>query len=341
MATTLKNIAQDLNLSVVTISKVLRDHPDISSETRERVLKRMKELNYRPNLAARALVTGRSFAIGLVVPDLVHPFYGHVAKALSSILRPKGYMLVLASSEDDPELEQQEIEQLLARRVDCLIVASTRKDRDLFRKLSDQQIPYVLIDRHFDDLSANFVGVDDVHVGRIATQHLLDAGCKRVAYIGGPEVSTSLGRLRGYRETVQSRGIPEKGEYVIMREHGDDAGEVAGYAAMKRLLDVRPRPDGVFCFNDPTAVGAMKAVLESGLGIPDDVAIVGCGNVTYADFLRVPLTSVDQQSSGIGERAGKLALSLLERRDSRPRQILLEPALVRRASTLRARGRKR
>jgi LacI family transcriptional regulator len=123
----LKDIAQDLDLSVVTVSKVLRDHPDISAETRERVLKRMKEVNYRPNLAARALVTGRTCAIGLVVPDLVHPFYGQVARALSSVLRVKGYSLVLASSEDEPGLEQQEIEQLLARRVDVLIVASTQK----------------------------------------------------------------------------------------------------------------------------------------------------------------------------------------------------------------------
>src|SRR5690349_22984253 len=115
MPVRLKDIAQDLNLSVVTVSKVLRDHPDIGPETRERVLKRMKELNYRPNLAARALVTGRTYAIGLVVPDLVHPFFGQVAKALSSVLRVKGYSLVLSSSEDDPELEQREIEQLLAR----------------------------------------------------------------------------------------------------------------------------------------------------------------------------------------------------------------------------------
>src|SRR5437763_17079583 len=116
MAARLKDIAQDLNISVVTVSKVLRDHPDIGPETRARVLQRMKELNYRPNLAARALATGRTYAIGLVVPDLVHPFFGQVAKALSGVLRRNGYCLVLSSSDDDPELEQEEIDQLLARR---------------------------------------------------------------------------------------------------------------------------------------------------------------------------------------------------------------------------------
>jgi LacI family transcriptional regulator len=340
MATTLKDIAQDLNLSIVTISKVLRDHPDISPKTRERVLKRMKELNYRPNLAARALLSGRTFAIGLVVPDLVHPFYGQIAKALSSVLRMKSYSLMLASSEDDPELEQQEIEQLLARRVDVLVVASTQKNGESFRRLKEENIPYILIDRRFKDLSGHFVGVNDVQVGKIATEHLLDVGCKRIAHIGGPDVSTSLGRLRGYRETLHARGIAERDDYVIMREHGDDAGEDAGYAAMKLLLDLQPVPDGVFCFNDPTAMGAMKAVLGSGLSVPDEVAIVGCGNVTYADFLRVPLTSVDQQSSSIGERAGKLALSLLDRQPSRPKQILLKPAVVQRASSMRSKSRK-
>jgi len=335
MPARLKDIAQDLNLSVVTVSKVLRDHPDIGPETRQRVLQRMKELNYRPNLAARALVTGRSYAIGLVVPDLVHPFFGQVAKALSNVLRVKGYSLVLASSEDDPELEQQEIDQLLARRVDMLVVASAQQKVEGFRRLQEQKTPYVLIDRSFEGLPAHFVGVDDVEVGRIATAHLLDVGCRRVAHIGGPDVSTAAGRARGYRELIAERGIKERAEYVVMRGHGDDAGDRSGYTAMQALLDLKPRPDGVFCYNDPTAMGAMKAVLDAGLEVPQDVAIVGCGNVTYADFLRVPLTSVDQQSAQIGERAAKLALSVLESAPLRPKQILLKPELVVRTSTQR------
>ena len=154
----------------------------------------MKELNYRPNLAARALVTGRSYIAGLVVPDLVHPFFGQVAKGLSSGLRKKGYSLVLSSSEDDPELEQQEIEQLLARRVDVLIVASAQSTVETFHRLEEQKIPYVLIDRRFDGLAANFVGVDDAAAGELATTHLIEAGCRRIAHIGGPKVSTDEGR---------------------------------------------------------------------------------------------------------------------------------------------------
>jgi LacI family transcriptional regulator len=126
--------------------------------------------------------------------------------------------------------------------------------------------------------------------------------------------------------------------YIEMREHGDDAGEASGYRAMQRLLALAPPPDGVFCYNDPTAMGAMKAALEAGLRVPEDVAIAGCGNVAYADFLRVPLTSVDQQSDVIGDRTARLALALLDSASpGRPKTVLLEPKLVVRASTLRPR----
>src|SRR5206468_1488251 len=129
---------------------------------------------------------------------LVHPFFGQVAKALSCALRGKGYSVVLASSEGDPLLEAQEIEQLLAQRVDVLVVASSQKHGDIFRRIQEQNTPVILIDRRYDGLSAHFVGTDDVEVGRIATEHLLDVGCRRLAHIGGPEVSTALGRFRGY-----------------------------------------------------------------------------------------------------------------------------------------------
>jgi len=335
MPARLKDIAQDLNISVVTVSKVLRDHPDIGPQTRQRVLQRMKELNYRPNLAARALVTGRSFAIGLVVPDLVHPFFGNVAKALSGVLRGKGYSLVLASSDDDPQLEEQEIDHLLASRVDVLVVASVLKHGEVFRKIQEQKTPVVLIDRKFEAVTANFVGVDDVEAGRIATEHLVEVGCRHLAHIGGPDVSTAAGRLRGYREVLLRNHLLERPGTVVLREHGDDAGENSAYSTMQGLLKLHPRPDGVFRYNDPTAIGAMKAVIEAGLGVPADVAIIGCGNVAYADFLRVPLTSVDQHSAEMGRRAARLALSLIGNPPRRPKQVVLTPVLVKRDSTRR------
>lgn len=337
MTARLKDIARDLGLSVVTISKVLRDHPDISAETRERVVRRMKELNYRPNLAARALVTGRTFIMGLVVPDLLHPFFAQVAKGLAGALRSNGYSLVISSSEEDPEFEQQEIDHLLARRVDALVIASAQFSVECFRRIEEQKTPYILIDRSFKGLAANFVGVDDVAVGSIATEHLIAIGCRRVAHIGGPQVSTAMGRLEGYRRALMRHGRDTPAEYVLSREHSTQASDANGYEAMQALLQLNPAPDGVFCYNDPTAMAAMKAILEAGLRIPEDVAVVGSGNLHYSGFLKIPLTTVDQASEQIGERAAALALSLVESKSPlRPQNILLEPKLIVRQSSRRA-----
>ena len=334
----MKDIARDLGVSVVTVSKVMRNHEDIGSETRERVLKRMKELNYQPNLAARALVTGRSSMMGLIVPDLVHPFFSQVAKGVSHVLRKKGYSLIISSSEEDRELEKQEIEQMLARGLDALLIASAQWTVESFRRIEAQGKPYVLIDRKFLGLASSFVGNDDRLIGGIATEHLIENGCRRIAYIGGKDVSPAVERLEGHRNVLAKHRRTVPNEYVICRSHGDDSGDLTGYQAMKDLLRLKQPPDGVFCYNDPTAMGVMKAILEAGLRIPDDIAIVGCGNVHYASLLRVPLSSVDQESESIGERAGKLALKLIESKNSlRPQTVLLPPKLIARASSLRNR----
>lgn len=337
MTVRMKDIARDLGVSVVTVSKVLRNHSDISQETRQRVLKRMKELNYRPNLAARALITGKTFTIGLIVPDLLHPFFAQVAKALSGVFRKQGYSLILSSSEEDPELEKQELDVLLARRVDAILIASAQWTVESFRQIEDQKIPYVLIDRHFVGLAANFVGVDDEAAGALATEHLIEQGCRRIAHIRGPEVSTAIGRAEGYRRTLAQHDItPLPGYVTPLGAYGDERGEASGYEAAKTLLALDQRPDGIFCYNDPTAMGVMRAILDHGLQIPQDIAVVGCGNVLYSDFLRVSLTTIDQDSQTIGERAAELALSLIDAKTPvRPTSISIVPTLVVRASSRR------
>lgn len=332
----LKDIARDLGVSAVTVSKVLRNHEDISAETRNRVLKRIKELNYQPNLAARALVTGRSHLIGLIVPDLVHPFFAELAKGVSGLLRSRGYGLVIASSEEDPELEKQEIGQMLARRLDALLIASTQWTVESFRKIEEQQRPYVLVDRKFSGLAANFVGTDDFAIGRLATTHLLQNGCHHIAYIGGEHVSTAIDRLEGYRGALVAAGLPIRDDYILCRPHADDAGDITGHKAAQELLTRFPRPDGIFCNNDPIAMGAMNAILEANLRIPEDVCIIGAGNVRYASALRIPLSSVDQDSQSLGARSAELALSLVQSKSAvRPKQIVLQPTLIARQSSLR------
>jgi len=341
MSTRMKDIARDLGVSVITISKVLRNHPDVGDETRERVLARVKELDYRPNLAARSLVTGRTYLVGLVVPDLLHPFFAEIAKSLSDVLRDSGYYLIVSSSEEDPDLEEQEINHLLARRLDTLIIASCRSTVDVFFRIEKQSTPYVLIDRNLPGLPANFVGVNDEAVGLLATGHLIDIGCKRIAHIRGPETSPSICRVEGYKRALAQAGLKVADDYIVTERKGDVGTKQRGAEAMNQLLSLKPRPDGVFCFNDPLAMGTMNYALDHGLRIPEDIAVIGCGNLHYDDSLRVPLSSIDQHSRRIGEEAARVALRILNSKvPPKPETVVLQPELIVRRSTQR-RGAKR
>jgi LacI family transcriptional regulator len=334
MPVRLKDIARDLGVSLITVSKAVRGMEDISEETRQRVLKRMAELNYRPNMMARGLASGKTYIVGLVVPDLLHPFFAEFAKSLNGVLRKHNYGLILTSSEEDPEIEQQEIRTVLTRGIDALLIASCQHTLQGFYGVEDQRTPFILIDRDFPSLRANFVGTDDHAAGLIATRHLLAAGKRRIAHIAGPELAPGADRLRGYKDALKEAGISPSQQFIISNPRVEEVGEDVGWQAMQRLLKSRPRPDAVFCYNDLTAIGAMHATLESGLSIPQDIAFIGCGNVRYSDYLRIPLSSVDQSTGQLGEEAGKLALALITNGTvPRPRSIRLEPKLVVRASS--------
>ncbi len=233
-------------------------------------------------------------------------------------------------------MEEQEINHLLARRLDTLIVASCRSTVELFFRIEKQKTPYVLIDRSLPGLTANFVGVDDEAVGLLATKHLIEIGCKRIAHIRGPETSPGVRRLQGYKKALAQGGLRIVDDYVIAALKGDVETRRRGAEAMAQLLMLRPRPDAVFCFNDPLAMGAMNHALEQGLRIPEDLAIIGCGNLHYDDSLRVPLSSIDQHSYRIGKEAARLTLKILKSKvPPKAECIVLQPELVARASTQR------
>jgi LacI family transcriptional regulator len=333
MAVRMKDIAYDLGVSVVTVSKVFNNHRDISPATRKRVLHRMKELNYQPSLHAQGLVSGQSFMVGLIVPDLVHAFFSEVAKSISAVVRKKGFGLVISSSNDDPQLEQDEISLMVRRRIDVLIVASCQENAKTLRTVA-REVPLVLLDRKFKDFDANFVGTDDVLVGKMATEHLIQMGYRRIAHIGGKKTSTSLGRFQGYRNALARHKISVPDSYIIHRKRSDESGDTTGRQAMEKMLKLKPRPDAVFCFNDPAAIGAMNAIIGAGLSIPHDIALIGAGNIRYAESFRVPLSTIDVSSSALGEFAGNMALKLAaEKRSSPARTIVVPPKLIVRDST--------
>jgi len=202
MTVRMKDIAEDLDVSLMTVSKALRNHGDISSQTRQRVAERAQQLRYQPNWAARSLATRRTYTIGLVIPDLMHSFFAEVAKGAGNRLGPRGYHIIIANSEENAETEVREIEALLARGVDGLIVASAQKNGDwLSRTLRRRRVPHVVIDRVVGGVEACYVGVDDTEVGALATTHLIEQGCRRIDFVYRPlSARTIAARIAGNRD---------------------------------------------------------------------------------------------------------------------------------------------
>ncbi len=334
MAVTMLDIAKDLDVSVVTVSKALRNKGSISVATRKRVLQRAKELNYQANWVARSLVTRRTFTIGLLLPDIRHPFFAEIAKAVAEIVRPLDYHVIISYFEEDPSLETTEAESLAARQVDGLILASAQAPGELklFESIRDRKVPFVLIDRPMAGVAASFVGVDNEAIGKLATDHLIAQGCRRIAHLRGPGMGIAAARMEGYRQSLKAHHLVMPPEYVVQASYDDNM----GYRAMQTLLQTKPVPDGVFCYNDPVAIGAMKAILEAGLNVPRDISVVGAGNVHYSDLLAVPLTTVDQGPSQIGTQAAELLMEqITSKRPVPPRKIFIVPKLVVRQSTQR------
>jgi LacI family transcriptional regulator len=335
MAVTMLDIAKGLGVSVVTVSKVLRNKGKISTATRKRVLRRAKELNYQTNWIARSLVTRRTFTIGLLLPDFTHSFFAEVAKAIAETIRPHGYHVIISYFEENPELEKNEAESLLARQVDGLIIASAQPPKrvELFKQIQQRKVPFVLIDRPMPGVKASFVGADNETIGGLATEHLIAQGCQRIAHLCGPAgIGIAAARLAGYRRALKKHGLTLSARYVLKANYEDST----GYKAMVKLLRMHPKPDAVFCYNDPVAIGAMKAIIEAGLNVPNDIAVVGAGNVHYSDLLAVPLTTVDQGTLEIGTRAAEILLEQIEsKRTLRPKKVSVAPKLVVRQSTQR------
>ncbi|MEO6923865.1 MAG: LacI family DNA-binding transcriptional regulator [Bryocella sp.] len=330
----MKDIASDLNLSKMTISRVLRGQTDVSAATKARVLQRMKELNYRPNVAARNLRSGSTFTIGLIVPSLATPFFAEVAKGLVETLRTAGYGLLISSAEENSETEQFEVGFQLSRQVDALLIASVQESAEFFNDLARQKKPLIMIDRKPPLFSAHFVGVRDRDIGYVAAAHLIKKGCRRVAYLRGPRTAAADLRYSGYRAALNDFNVTFRPDLVVESSETSHLEYKRGADAMRRLLREKVRLDGVMCYSDLLAVGVIDAALEKNLNVPGDLAVVGCGNLLPVQHLRVPLSSVDLVGLEVGQRAARLALRLLSSEKVAPyQQLNLPPRIVIRQSS--------
>jgi LacI family transcriptional regulator len=333
MATTMKRIAGELGVSITTVSKVLNNREDIGHETRARVLAKVAELGYQPNAVARSLTLRRTHTLGIVIPDLMHSFFVEIIAGLESVASARGFGLLLCSSNEDPAKEREELELLRQRQVDGIMLASANAlgNSDLLQRLTALGIGLVMIDR--DDHPAvrcDRVITDDEEVGRLATSHLIEQGCRAIAHIAGPSIVHAKRRAHGYRAALKEHGVRGRPEWMVRGGFK----EADGYRAMTKLLSHKPRVDGVFAANDPAAIGAMKAIWDAGLRVPQDVKVVGAGHIAMGDLLRVPLTTVSWSREDQGKRAGELLFERLGQKvTDKFRRVIIPPELVVREST--------
>ena len=331
--TTMKRIAGELGVSITTVSKVLNNREDIGHETRARVLAKVAELGYQPNEVARSLTLRRTHTLGVVIPDLMHSFFAEIVAGLESIASARGYGLLLCSSNEDPVKECAGIDMLRQRQVDGIVLASVNAagNTDRLQRLAALGIGLVMIDR--DDHAAvgcDRVVTDDVQVGRLATTHLIEQGRRAIAHISGPPIMHAKRRADGYRAALKAHGVRVRPEWVAQGGFMD----APGYRAMKKLLAVKPRIDAVFAANDLAAIGAMKAIWAAGLNVPDDIAVVGAGDIALGDLLRVPLTTVSWSREEQGKRAAELILARIEASPAEKfRRVVIPPRLVIRRSS--------
>jgi len=328
MPVTLADIAEELGVSMMTVSRAINNRGTISAETRERVLEVARQRGYQPNHQARGLATRRSFLIGLVVPDLTHSYFAELAKAISSIARPAGYEVLICSTEENAAQEVSEV-TALRHRTDGLIIASslTQAEAGVYRRLIREGARLVFLDRHFERMAGRAVVTDNVLVGRLATEHLIKLGYRSIGHLRSAEISIAKDRFEGYQQALREHGISF--DQKLVRDCG--LFEQNGYEAMRDWIAEGKLPRAIFAVNDPTAIGAMSALHEAGIKIPDEVAICGAGAIHYGPLLRVPLTTVNWDLTEMGQQATHLLIETIDGskpKNGGPRKVVVKPELV-------------
>jgi len=325
---TLKEIATSLNLSVMAVSKALRDAPDISVATKGRVQAEARRLNYIPNRAAQNLRLRRSGLIGVVLPRINHTYYSHLLWGVERQAEAIGLQVLLGSSLDRAENEMREVQKLIARQVEALLLIPAVRWQHRLATLElvrASGIPTVLLDAYpagaenFPRVS--WVVCDDQRGGYMATEHLLERGHREILFLAGPNgSSSSAGRFSGYQKALAAAGIPYSDARVFLADKDIDSGR----KAMTQALSENAPFTAIVAHNDSVAIGAADTLFQQGYDIPEDVSIVGFGDGLLAENFRVPLTTVRVPQTEMGEAALRLAIEMQKGHPVQPRQLPVE-----------------
>ena len=328
---TVRDVARRAGVSAMTVSRVNNGNAGVRPETRKRVEHAVTELDFVPNGVARGLMSSKTGALGLIVPDIGNPFFATVVRGAESVARRAGYRLLLCNSEGDLALERQYIEDMISHRVEGLIIAPLGdRSKVNLMPLVRRKFPFVLIDRSVAGLDADLVQADSVSGARKLVSHLIGLGHRRIAVIIEPDnVSTARERMQGYREALKAGGLKFAPE-LIVRTSADRAG---GHMAMRKLLELDPLPKAVFAVNNMTALGAMQAIRERGLVVPKDIALVCFDDVEHLAVLSPFLTVINQPTETFGTLSSRLLLDRISGEVGEwPRRVVLDADLIVRES---------
>ncbi|WP_125154313.1 LacI family DNA-binding transcriptional regulator [Clostridium rectalis] len=332
MATTLKHIAEKLNISVAAVSKALNNSSDISEKTKRLVCETAKAMNYTPNAIARGLVTNKTNTIGIIIPDITNPFYPEIELGIEDTVSKKGYNVFLCNSNGKVKREEEYMRLLISKKVDGIIWAPVGGENT--ELINNIEIPLVTLCIKSGYENENFIGIDDFQGGYIATKHLLANGYKNILYIGDKNnIKSTKERLNGYKKALNEFNIEIKDELIV----GGSFTRESGYEITKEIFTNYKDIDGIFAVNDLIALGAMQALRELGFKIPDEVGIVGFDDISFAKLEEISLTSVIQPKYNMGTLAADMILRKIENNDKFCENVTLQPKLAIR-STVRKRA---
>jgi LacI family transcriptional regulator len=309
---TIKDIARELGISPSTVSRALKDHPDISVETKKAVNALADKLNYQPNIVALNLRQKKTNTIGVIIPEVVHFFFSTVISGIEDVAYSAGYNVILAQSNESYTREVAHVKALFNSRVDGMLLSLSRETTnfDHVESIISKGVPIVFYDRMYNSPTSSKVIVDDYAGAKEAVNHLITQGCKNIVHlVGAPNLIISIERLRGYKDALKENNMPVREEYIIACDSGTFE---EGKKITEKVLSSKLKIDGIFSNNDPMAMGAMVAIKEKGFKIPDDIAIIGFSNWFIGELMEPSLSTIDQPGFEMGQEAARLLIRQIE-----------------------------
>ena len=326
----IRDVAKRAGVSAITVSRAMNNSGAVNPATRERINKAIEDLHYVPNTMARSFRSKQTCLLALVLPDVTNPFWTTIARGVEDTASRNGFQVIFCNTDESPEKEANHLNVLLQRRVDGIILAPTTDDKSELLPLKQHTMPCVLIDRRVEGSKCDTVVSNGYDGALKITQHLIELGHRRIAIVAGPDVlSTGQERLEGYRRALQNSGVPLNEDYIV---HGNYS-EASGHHLVKLLLERNPRPTAIFAGNNFMAVGALHALREARLRIPEDVALVGFDDIPQGSLISPALTVVSQPAYEMGVAAAESLISRLSGKyRGKPRDIVFDTSIILRES---------